>query len=38
LEYQGGGHKTAAGFEVPACDPKALRDEILEKIKRIRQE
>lgn len=36
LEYQGGGHKTAAGFEVAACDPIVLRDEILEKIKRIR--
>jgi phosphoesterase RecJ-like protein len=37
LEYQGGGHKTAAGFEVGVCDPMVLRDEILEKIKRIRQ-
>ncbi len=36
LEYQGGGHKTAAGFEVPRCDPKQLRDEIVEKIKRIK--
>ncbi len=35
LEYHGGGHKTAAGFEVPACDPTILRDEIVEKIKRI---
>lgn len=33
LEYQGGGHKTAAGFEVSACDPLLLRDEIVEKIK-----
>ena len=38
LEYQGGGHKTAAGFEVPVCDPKVLRDEIVEKIKRIDKE
>ena len=37
LEYQGGGHKTAAGFEVPSCDPLVLRDEIVEKIKRIRE-
>lgn len=35
LEYNGGGHKTAAGFEVPPCNPKVLRDEIVEKIKRI---
>lgn len=35
LAYQGGGHKTAAGFEVGPCDPKVLRDEIVEKIKRI---
>ncbi|MDD3342172.1 MAG: bifunctional oligoribonuclease/PAP phosphatase NrnA [Sulfurospirillaceae bacterium] len=35
LAYNGGGHKTAAGFEVPPCDPKVLRDEIVEKIKRI---
>lgn len=35
LEYQGGGHKTAAGFEVPSCDPAVLRDEIVAKIKRI---
>jgi len=38
LEYKGGGHKTAAGFEVAACDPLVLRDEIVEKIKRIREE
>jgi len=38
LAYQGGGHKTAAGFEVPLCDPKMLRDEIVEKIKRIDKE
>lgn len=38
LAYQGGGHKTAAGFEVPICDPKMLRDEIVEKIKRIDKE
>ncbi|ATB68414.1 putative bifunctional oligoribonuclease and PAP phosphatase [Sulfurospirillum diekertiae] len=38
LAYQGGGHKTAAGFEVSTCDPKALRDEIVEKIKRIDKE
>jgi len=37
LEYQGGGHKTAAGFEVPACDPIMLRDEIVKKIKRIKK-
>jgi bifunctional oligoribonuclease and PAP phosphatase NrnA len=35
LEFNGGGHKTAAGFEVSSCDPYALRNEILEKIKRI---
>jgi phosphoesterase RecJ-like protein len=35
LEYQGGGHQRAAGFEVPPCDPLKLRDEIVEKIKRI---
>lgn len=38
LEYEGGGHKTAAGFEVPACDPRVLRDEIVEKIKRLSRE
>lgn len=37
LEYQGGGHKTAAGFEVSGYDPKILRDEIVEKIKRIQR-
>ena len=37
LEYDGGGHKTAAGFEVGMCDPQQLRDEIVEKIQRIRQ-
>ena len=35
LDYDGGGHKTAAGFEISACDPRVLRDEIVEKIKRI---
>ncbi len=35
LEYKGGGHKTAAGFEVGLCDPLILRDQIVEKIKRI---
>ncbi len=35
LEYQGGGHKMAAGFDVGQCDPLALRDELVEKIKRI---
>lgn len=38
LDYNGGGHKTAAGFEVPACDPKVLRDEIVEKIKKVEKE
>jgi len=37
LAYEGGGHKTAAGFEVPACDPKILRNEIVQKIKRIKK-
>ncbi len=37
LEYHGGGHKTAAGFEVEACDPLRLRDELVEKIQRIRK-
>lgn len=37
LDYDGGGHKTAAGFETLPCDPKLLRDEIVEKIKRIAQ-
>jgi len=35
LMYNGGGHKTAAGFEVSFCDATVLRDEIVEKIKRI---
>ena len=35
LAYNGGGHKNAAGFEVAECDPRALRDEIVEKIRRI---
>lgn len=36
LAYHGGGHKTAAGFEVAPCDPKILRNEIVEKIKRMK--
>jgi bifunctional oligoribonuclease and PAP phosphatase NrnA len=36
LAYQGGGHKTAAGFEVSPCDPYMLRNEIVEQIKRMK--